>query len=319
MKYLLHALLAILFTFAGTHLNVFAQVPQEEIDQLLSEINLTMEELTDYLDYYEMSLADFETIEDLQAELGPPITDENLTELLQKYNLTNEELQSLLGEFGESLDDYHFIKDLDITVDFYQNNDEEFAEIEDYLAQIGLTEEEVDKLFTHLMSLDEIVLEQEMERIATAMEPYLDIEDPAQLTDEQQQQLISMWDEMLTAFHLKANFHLVDGTKTPISYADLLKLETLNGRSLLIELTDLEGNLLLDMQISDEMLGSDFVVDAGENLVEVGEMAGELTIKLHDAKLPDTASSFGLNSMLGFLLLLAGITFYRFSRKMERA
>jgi processed acidic surface protein len=319
LKFIVHAFLTIMFTFAGTQLLVSAQVPQEEINHMLTEMNLTMEELKDYLAYHEKTLEEFETIEELKAELGTPITEENLATLLQTYNLTNEGLQSLLGEFGDTLDDYHFIEDLEIAIDFYQNNDEELAGIEDYLAQIGLTEEEVDKLFTHFMSLDEVVLEQEMERLMALMEPYLDIEDPAQLTEEQQQQLISIWDEMLTAFHIKANYYLVNGAVNPISFADLMKLETLNGKSLRIELTDLEGNLLVDMQVSEDMIGSDFVVDAGENLAEVGDMAGELTIKLHNAKLPDTASSFGLNVIIGLLLALAGFIFYQYSRKMERA
>lgn len=298
---------------------VFAQVPQEEVDQMLAEMNWTMGELQDYLAFYELTLDDFETIEDLRGMLGTPITDENLNELLQTYNLTKEQLQSLLGEFGESLEDYHFIEDLTIAVDYYLNNDEELAEVEEFLAKIGLTEEEVDKLFTHLMSLDELVLEQEMERIMAKIEPFMDIEDPATLSEEQQQQLLNIWEEMLTAFHLKANFYLIDGTKTAISYAELVKLETLNGKSLFIELTDLDGNLLVDMQLSEDMLGSDFVVDAGENLAQVGDMAGELTTKLHDAKLPDTASPFGLNIILGLLLIAGGFAYFRFSKRVERA
>lgn len=319
MKFVLKTLLAIFFTFMGASHMVFAQVPQEEVDQMLAEMNWTMGELQDYLAFYELTLDDFETIEDLRGMLGTPITDENLNELLQTYNLTKEQLQSLLGEFGESLEDYHFIEDLTIAVDYYLNNDEELAEIEEFLAKIGLTEEEVDKLFTHLMSLDELVLEQEMERIMAKIEPFMDIEDPATLSEEQQQQLLNIWEEMLTAFHLKANFYLIDGTKTAISYAELVKLETLNGKSLFIELTDLEGNLLVDMQLSEDMLGSDFVVDAGENLAQVGDMAGELTTKLHDAKLPDTASPFGLNIILGLLLIAGGFAYFRFSKRVERA
>lgn len=286
---------------------------------MLADMNWNMEELQDYLAFYEMTLEDFDTLEDLQAMLGTPITDENLNELLQKYGLNHEQLQALLGEFGESLDDYHFIEDLDVAVDFYSNHDQDLAEAEELLAKIGLTEEEVDKLFTHFMSLDELVLEQEMERIMTQLEPFMNIEDPSQLTEDQQKQLLSIWDEMMSAFHLKANFFLVDGARTAISYAELMKLNTLNGRSLLVELSDPQGNLLVDMQVSEDMLGSDFVLDAGENLVDVGDMAGELTKELHDNKLPDTVSPFGLNIMLVIPLMFAGFAFYLNTRKSENA
>ncbi|WHY00581.1 processed acidic surface protein [Neobacillus sp. DY30] len=317
MKILMHSILAILLLLTVSPPMVSAAVQQEEIDQLLAEMNWSMEELQDYLAYYETTVADFETIEDLRGMLGTPITDENLNDLLQKYDLTKEGLEALLGEFGESIEDYHFIEDLDVTVDFYSNHDQEMLESEQFLAQIGLLEEEVDKLFTHLMSLDELVLEQEMERIMAQLEPFMEIEDPSQLTEAQQQQLLTIWAEMLNAFHVKANFFLVDKAKTAISFPELMKLETLDGRSLLVELTDLQGNLLADFQVSEEMLGSEFILQTGENLIDVGDIAGELTKELHEHKLPNTASPFSLNIILGILLTFAGLAFYRYSRKIE--
>lgn len=319
LKIVTHAFLALLFFFTLSTPYVSAAITHEEVQPILSEMNWTIEELQEYLAYYELTLADFETLEDLQAMLGTPITEENLNELLQNYGLTHQELEALLGEFGESLDDYHFIEDLDVAVDFYLNHDEEMADVEEILAQIGLTDEEVDRLFTHLMSLDELTLEEEMERIMAKLEPFMEIEDPAQLTDEQQQVLLNTWEELLAAYHLKANFYLTDGTATPISYTELLKLETLNGKKLLIELYDLEGNMLLDMQVSEDMLGSDAIVDTGEDLVDVGDMAGELTKELHNGKLPNTASPFALNIMIGLLLIVSGFIFYCFSRKQARA
>jgi processed acidic surface protein len=317
LKIIVHSIIAILLLLTVSAPMVSAAVPQEEIDQLLTEMNWTIEELQDYLAYYETTLADFETIEDLKWMLGTPITDENLNDLLQKYNLTKEGLQNLLGEFGESLEDYHFIEDLDVAVDFYTNHDQEMLESEQFLAQIGLLEEEVDRLFTHFMSIDELVLEQEMESIMAGLEPFMEIEDPSLLTEDQQNQLLTIWGEMLNAFHVKANFFLVGKTKTAISFAELMKLETLNGQSLLVELSDFQGNLLADLQVSEEMIGSEFILQTGENLVDVGDIAGELTKELHEHKLPDTASPFGLNSILGILLIFVGLAFYRYSRKNE--
>ncbi|RBW67316.1 processed acidic surface protein [Bacillus taeanensis] len=312
---------AILFIFSNLTIHTtFAAPTEEEITELLTEMNWTMEELEDYLSYYELTTADFETIEDLEMMLGTPINDENLAELLQSYNLTREELDVLLAEFGESTADYQFIEDLEMAVDFYMNHDEVMEEAEAFLAQIGLTEEEVEKLFNHLMALDETVLEAEMAKIEARMEPFMMMEDLTQLTEKQEAELISIWEAMLTAYHLKGNFYLVDrnGTKTAISYADLIKLETLNENSLFIELFDFEGNLLMDMQLSDDMFTSDFLLDAGGKLTDVGDMAGELTDLLHDEKLPNTASPYWLNALIGFLLLIAGCMLYRFSRKTEK-
>lgn len=317
MKIIVHSIIAILLLFTVSTPIVSAAVQQEEIDQLLAEMNWTIEELQDYLAYYELTLAEFETIEDLRGMLGTPITDENLNDLLQKYGLTKEGLEALLGEFGESIADYHFIEDLDVAVDFYSNHDQEMLDSEQFLAQIGLTEEEVDKLFTHLMSIDELVLEQEMERIMAQIEPFMEIEDPSQLTEAQQQQLLGIWAEMLNAFHLKANFFLVGKTKAAISFEELTKLNTLNGQSVVVELSDFQGNLLADFQVSEEMLGSEFILETGENLADVGDLAGELTKELHEHKLPNTASPFALNIILGILLTLAGLAFYRYSRKIE--
>ncbi|MGO4886262.1 processed acidic surface protein [Anaerobacillus sp. MEB173] len=319
MKTILKVIIASFLIFFGTNLNVLAAPPQAEVNQLISDMNWSMEELEEYLAFYELTLDDFESTEELQMMLGTPITQENLNELLQEYDLTHEELEALLDEFGESLDDYHFIEDLDLAIDFYLNHEGEMLEIEEFLAKLGLTDEEVERLFTHLLSLDETVLETEMERIASRFEPYMTIDDPAQLSEAQQQELFGLFEEMLAAFHLKASFYLVDGEKTPISYQELTQLEELDGRSLLIELYDLQGNLILDMLLSADMLTSDFLFETGEELIHIGDMAGELTNELHDGKLPNTASPYWLNLIIGLFLILGGVTFYRISRKLERA
>lgn len=146
--------------FCLTQQTALAAPPQEDIDQILTELGWTQQDLVDYLDYYELSLDDFETAEDLRSMLGTPITDENLAELLASYEITRQEMDVVLAEFGETLDDYYFIEDLDVALSFYLDHDGEMAEIEEFLALIGLTDEEVDSLFNHFMGLDEEQLEQ---------------------------------------------------------------------------------------------------------------------------------------------------------------
>lgn len=312
MKKILAITLTFLMLLPVTSHMTLAAPPESEVNQILNELGWTRQELEDYLSFYEMNLDDFETTEDLQAMLGTPITDENLNDLLKDYSLTREQLNSLLAGFGESLDDYKFIEDLDNAVDFYVNHDEELEESEALLSQIGLTEEEVDRFFNYLISLDETALETEMENIEKNLAPFMEMEDLTQLTPEQEQALADIWKDMLNAFHLKANFYLAgkNGTKTAVSFQDLMKLETLNGKQLLVELSDLQGNLLLDMQLSEEMLSSDFLLDSGSELADVGDLAGELTDQLHAGKLPNTASPYGRNIMVGFILILLGSLFY---------
>lgn len=320
MKKVLVITLTLLMLLPVTSQMTLAAPPESEVNQLLNELGWTRQELEDYLSFYEMKLDDFETTEDLQAMLGTPITEENLNALLKDYSLTREQLNSLLAEFGESLDDYKFIEDLDGAVDFYVNHDEELAESEAFLSQIGLTEEEVDRFFNYLISLDETALETEMENIEKNLAPFMEMEDLTQLTPEQEQALVDIWEDMLNAFHLRANFYLVgkNGTKTATLFQDLMKLETLNGKQLLVELSDLQGNLLLDMQLSEEMLSSDFLLDSGSELADVGDLAGELTDQLHDGKLPNTASPYGRNMLVGFILILLGSLFYARFKKPER-
>lgn len=319
MKFVKKIIFSTLVSFFVLHLSTFAAPPADEVNTLLSEMNWTTEELENYLAFYDLTLEDFDTTEELTLMLGTPITEENLTDLLQNHGLTEQELTTLLGEFGETLEDYHFIEDLDTVLDFYLNHEEDILGIEEFLANVGLTEDEVDTLFTHLLSLDETVMEEEMNNIMSKLEPYMMIEDPAELSAEQQEELLGIWEEMLTAFHLKANFYLVNGTKTAISFNALTSLEALNGNNVLIELYDLQDNMLLDMQLSAEMLASDFVIEAGEEMVHVGEMAGELTNQLHAAKLPDTASPYWLNMLLSIILIISGFAFYHFFRKQELA
>jgi processed acidic surface protein len=285
-----------------------AAPPQEEIDSLLAQLGWSQADLQSYLDYYEMSIDEFSTIEELDDFLGTPITDENIEQLLNNYDMTRAELDTLLAGFGETVDDYWFIEDLDVSIDFYQNHDEEMKESEDFLAMIGLTEEEVDQFFNHLMALDQTALENQMMTVSTRLEPFLEMDPETELSDEQVQELTAVWTEILTLLKLDPKYYLVDakGGKRPVTFSELAIMETLNDdESLLLELYDTAGTLLLDLQLSEDMLTSDFVFDGAEELTKVGELAGELT-KLKHEKLPNTATSYGLNMVIGLLMIMIG-------------
>lgn len=296
--------------------SILAAPPQEEVNQLLSEIGWTQEDLQSYLDYYEMTLDDFSTTEELDFFLGTPITDENLEELLVGYNMTREELDTLLAGFGETVDDYWFIEDLDTSIDFYVNHDDYMKESEEFLSLVGLTENEVDNFFNHLMALDQTALEAQMETVAARLEPYLALDPETELTDEQIAELTAVWNEILTLLKINPKYFLVDtaGGKRAVTFGELAAMETLNGESLVLELYSNTGDLILDMQFSEDMVTSDFLFESAGELTDVGDLAGELT-KLKHEKLPNTASPYGLNIGFGFILFVLGFFIFIKTRK----
>lgn len=297
----------------------FAAITDQQLDKYLTDIGWTREELQEYFDYFELSLDQFATIEELQTELGTPLTEENFAQLLAAYNMTEVEVNELFASFGDSVEDYLIYEELDASIDFYLNHDEYMKEAEGFLADVGLTEEEVDTLFNHLMSLDETELEQRMEEVAAKLEPFTMLDPEAELTDAQKSELAAIWSDMMNLIGLNPNYHLLDenGVATPVSFQELLGMNDLGGKSLVLELYDLEGNLLLDMQLSDEMLTSDYLFQAANQLVDVGDLAGELTIVKHDT-IPKTASPYLINMLFGLLIIFVGFLVFQKTRKREQ-
>ncbi|WP_456273243.1 processed acidic surface protein [Bacillus sp. AK031] len=281
MKRLLAILTALIFL--STSLTAYAAPPQEDINQLLSELGWTPEDLTEYLDYYELTLDDFDTVEELRVMMGTPLTDETLVQLLADYEMTRAELDTLLAGFGETVDDYWFVEDLDLSVDFYQNHDEYMEEAEDFLATMGLTENEVDAFFNHLMALDETALESQMEAISSRLEPYLALDPESGLTPEQIEDLGKAWTEMMAMLKIDAKYYIEDasGDRRRVAINELLAMETFNQDALFIELFDDQGTLLLDMRLTEEMMSPEYVLEGAEELAAVGELAGELTNLKH--------------------------------------
>jgi processed acidic surface protein len=317
MKRLLTSALLVIVLLQSFSGNVFAQPPQEELDQLLVEIGWDMENLTKYLDYYEESLADYNTIEELQEVLGTPITPDNLSELLVTHGMTREELDILLAEFGETVhEDYFFIEDLELAIGFYQDHDEMMQEYEEFLSAIGITEEEADRLFNHFEALDQEALQAQMEQVGARLENLMMIDPEAEITDEQKAELVAVWEEIMASVQLKAKYYLVDaqGNQTPISFSELANMENFTAAALLVELYNLDGMMILDLQASGEMLDSQFAIDAGEKLTDIGELAGELTELKHE-KLPDTASPYVANMLVGIGMVLIGISLVLYRRK----
>ncbi|WP_226087559.1 processed acidic surface protein [Mesobacillus sp. S13] len=94
----------------------------------LVPLGWTVDEFNQYLsDNYETDLNDYTLFKDLEAEVGPLITDENELEVIEEYGLTPEEYEILLAEYGESPDDYYFLNDLRESLDYYTSDEPEEA------------------------------------------------------------------------------------------------------------------------------------------------------------------------------------------------
>ncbi|MFB6467746.1 processed acidic surface protein [Cytobacillus sp. Hz8] len=298
---------SLLFSFFSTH--VLAAITEQEANEVLAEKGWDQEKFQQFLHYYELTLNDFDSKEDLSTMIGTPITEESLNRLLADYGLARKDLDELLGEFGMTIEDHWSIEELDASIEFYINNQENIDELEDFIEAIGVTEEESNKLFKHFEDLDQTELEEKMEKISARLDSLLMLDPEAELTDAQLNEVVSIWKDVMNIINIYPKFYLVDGnTKKAVNFRTLASMNEFPSDALLIALYNENNEMLLDMQVSKEMLSNDFVINAADKLTGIGELAGQLTELRHET-LPDTASPYGLNILIGIILILMGIGF----------
>jgi len=313
--------LSTLFLIFTLHLIVYtngvdAAINQEEVTRYLTDIGLTPSELEDYLSFYEISIDEFESVEELDKFLGTPINTNNLGSLLATHNLTMEELKTLLANFGESIEDYLFIEDLETSVHFYLKHAEVFQEAKHMLADIGLTDEELDRLFKHVLSLNETTLKDQLHEINSKLEPYFLYDTAADFTSEQKTGLLSLYEEMMNALQFSPQYFLIDNNevKREISFRDLLETDTLGDSILVVELVNSLGNSVLDIELTEGLLQSDVILDRGEQLLNIAGVADELSVGIYGDVLPNTATPYGKNMLISLLIILAGVSLLKLTR-----
>ncbi|MFV8826356.1 processed acidic surface protein [Alkalihalobacterium sp. APHAB7] len=310
-----------------------AAINQNELNEYLNEIGLTQEELEDQLEYHwGMELSDFESVDELRDFLGPVITDENLQELLDLYELTLGELEEILAEYGETLDDYKFLEGLELAIIFYQDFDdfdwdELFAEIDALFAEFDLTDEEIERLMDHLLTLDldNPAFEERLNQIAERALALPDFDSASDLTAEEIAEILSIYSDLMNLFKLHAEYYLIEGrdkdSKQPISLQTLVTLDSLEGYNLLIELYNLEGAFLADIIITADMFGDELIKQPAQDLKEVKEIVKKAPPKDQvktekGAKMPKTASNSMQNALIGLgMMLTAGIIYRRLKVK----
>lgn len=314
-KYLLVGVIFV-FQLAFWSVGVFAEVTPEELKKYTTETGFTESDLEDYLAVYDLSLKDFENVNELVSYLGEPVNTETIQTLLTKHNINEDELQHILGGFGESVQDYLFIKDLETTVDFYLNHAEVLVEAERMLSEIGLTEDEIDGLFLHFLTLNDLNLEEKMKSISSNLERYFSYNNSEGLSSDQQKDLLVMYDKMIEIFELQPRYYLLkDNAKEAVAYDKLLEKNSLNGAELLVELYRANDEYLLDLKVTEEMLASDFIIERGEKLLTVATLATEMSVKVQGNKLPITASPYSNLLLVGSILVIMGLCTVFMTRK----
>ncbi|WP_026574229.1 processed acidic surface protein [Bacillus sp. UNC438CL73TsuS30] len=310
------------------------------------------------LSNYDETLGNFKTVngpDGLKEFLGEVIKSDysNLAYMKDDYGLSIEQLTSLLKENGEDLNDYVFVDDLDEAVYFYLNPDDSRSgneldpdSIKELLTmfqdEFGLTDQELTNLTNHLKGLEEKLSTPEaldqMDKLAQRMEAFQQFQTIDQLTADQIQELLSIYQEFITILELKIDYVLVKGeNETPLTILDLLKMEELVDAKLKVTISDLDGNFLADLLITGEMVDSDTVKQVGKDLStttdKVKEVVKAKPIAKHIVKgkkavlhpvmktvkggeLPNTAGNYVQNVLIGMLLILGGAGLYfTFRRK----
>ncbi|SMQ81546.1 processed acidic surface protein [Bacillus sp. OV166] len=262
-----------------------AAPPENELNQYLAGIGWTKQDLLDYLDYYEIPLDDFSTVEELKEILGTPINSTNFQEMLTKYGLTEKEFNDLMDHFGDSKNEYKFSEDLDAAVEFYVNYDDFMAEAEKGLAEFGITEEESERFFNYLAEVEEKNKDQ-LDQIATndtLWEKLANVEDPSQLSDQDLDEMVQILEEIISLYEVKVNLK-ADGQA--VTLKDLLKMQEPPG-NLSASVYSNSGELLIDFNIPKEYFESLEGLEEGEDMLHLGEISDDYVDHMHEEKYED--------------------------------
>ncbi|MET1178224.1 processed acidic surface protein [Peribacillus simplex] len=308
---------------------------------------VTKEDIEAALELYDFSTEEFESVEELSEFLGDVIKADlsNLDYFNKNYGLDKQALLQLLEENGENINDYIYIDDLEETVWNLTGGGIDGEVAEDLLPifeeELGLTEEELQRLEDHLMSLEEHLSNPEtvkqLEKLGNRMMAFEEFDVATELTAEQIAEMASIYEELLSIFKLKVSYSLVkSGSESPVSLLDLMKLEELKGANLKISIYSIDGKFLADLLITGDMVDSDTIINAGgqikesakevQKTIEKAPVAKPVKQKISTnaksehqtvkgAKLPNTASDYIPNALLGLCIVLFGSLMYRKIRK----
>ncbi|MGM9921856.1 MAG: processed acidic surface protein [Bhargavaea sp.] len=335
MKRLLSVLLAFVIGIGALPAMTYAIESNEPgFEEFLRSIGWDKQDYIDYLEMKGWYLEDFESVD----ELGTPITEETVQTVLAEFGLNREELNDLLVEFGELEEGQDvlegtyiiFSEELHESVDFYLNEWEE-TPVDEYLdeeiyglfTEIGLTNEELDRLFAHLETLDfeDPAFLNQLIELSDRMMAFEEFDTADELSAGQIAELIDIFSDMLNLFQVDAKYYLVkDGEKQTVSFETLMNMDTTDSYDLLIEIYNKQGVFLADVLLTADMFGSQLIKETGNDIKQAEGIVSGVTKSVQPkqsvktikgGKLPKTASDYAGNAIAGLAIVLVGVFLLR--------
>ncbi|MFC8151733.1 processed acidic surface protein [Bacillus paralicheniformis] len=309
----------------------FAAPKQAELQEYLGEIGMTEKELEAYLqDTYDESLKDFESVEELKDFLGQRLTKQLLASYLKEYGLSEKEAADLFVENGymESgqniLDVFMFEYELDDALFTVTYEGEDDFQIGNMFQELGVDDQEWERLVNHLRKVrdNNPNLENDLMALGEHLEAVADFESVSELSAQDIAEMLSILNDLQKTLEVKTKYYLVkDGKKKEVSLTTLVSAEDVKGASLLVEVYDLQGNFILDVLLTPDMIGSDLIHDTGSKVkqtqtaVKHDAKPSHVKKTVKGAKLPKTAGHYAEWSILGAVLMFGGFFMIRRLRK----
>ncbi|MCM3090652.1 MULTISPECIES: processed acidic surface protein [unclassified Cytobacillus] len=327
--------LVLIFSLLGPAASAQSPEFEEEFQQYLSDISairgfeVTRDDIEMVLSMYDESIEDYDSVQELSDSLGEVIKSDlsNIQFIYEDYALNEESLRSLLAEFGEELEDYIFVGDLEESVFFYTSD--EFVDedmilelLEVFKTEFDLTDEEIERLKNHLISIEDDLLSPEtmerLEGLSYRMMAIGEFDETGELSSDQVEELLSIFDELLSIYQVKAEYTLITkDTEKNLTLLELVNMKELINAKLKISIYNLTGDFLADIIITGEMFDSDLIKETGKDITKAAEKVEKVKKPITEnktvkgGKLPNTASNNLIFGVLGLLGILIGTTLFR--------
>ncbi|MBM7659850.1 processed acidic surface protein [Bacillus mesophilus] len=296
-----------------------AAVFDQEMETYLSQLGRTQDDLEEYLSFLHLIFEDVQKEEELREEDGTLINETNIKTLLDNYKLTQQDLDELLHQVGEQVEEYTFIEDLNKAVSYYIEHAEDLAGLANFFSYIGLSDDEVSRLYQHVTSLEQQSLYEKLMEVNKQINETQPVEEPITLTTEQKHELFPLLNEVLSIYQLVPTYHIHPQALEPSSRKELSS-QQLQGKGVKIELYDQVGTFIGDMNLTSEMLSSDFITQTSQQLLRIGQTKRSIQqLQFEGDPITQSQSPYIASLFYGSILLLGSTVCYLFSmNRMKR-
>jgi processed acidic surface protein len=296
---------------------------------------VTKEAVEASLTSYDTTLEEFQTVEELSDFLGEVINSDlsNLSIYYDTNGLDEQSLLQLLEDNGKDINDYIYVYDLG---DIVWSSESEYPVIDeamftDLLDEIDLTEDELQNIENYFISLQDYLADPAVLDRFTALAERMSVMDDVirseELTKEQVDEVLSIFEEAFSIFKLDVSLSLIkDGSETKLSMMDLYNLKELENADLKVSLYGDNSLFLADIIITSDFINSGGLVGEAEDVIEAVDLSvvtkpdKQVSTKaktVKGGKLPETASNYIPNALIGFIIAFVGILMYRKVRNVK--